>query len=344
SLKNGFQEFFNLLYRFIFFRHIWNDTGSTDYMLYMKKDFSNLPVLEAVPLMGLNVAQERTPSLPSTLVTKVMVTGNKGSSKGQFNCPRDIDIDSDGNIYAVDSLNHRIEKFSSRGVFISSWGEQGGKEGKFQEPCGIGIDRKNGYVYVADTWNHRIERFSLDGVYQFYWMGDFYGPRDVLVDGNGDIYVTDTGNCFIKKYSHKGELLKQFGSKGSEDGQFQEPVGLALDNEGNILVADTWNQRVQRFKPDGTFIDKFDVAGWYGNNIREPYITVDSGDKVYLTDSSQEKILIYELKEGNLLSVLTTKSALGRMSAPVGIALNEKDGKLIISDFNGNSIQIIDLK
>ncbi|MEQ8222522.1 MAG: hypothetical protein ABRQ37_09495, partial [Candidatus Eremiobacterota bacterium] len=344
SVKNGFEEFCDILYRFVFFRHVWNDTGSTDYILYMKKDFSKLPPLEAVPLMGLNVAQERTPSLPSTLVNKVVVTGNKGASGGQFNCPRDIDIDSDGNIYAVDSLNHRIEKFSSRGVFLSSWGEQGSKEGKFQEPCGIGIDRKNGYVYVADTWNQRIERFSLDGVYQFSWKGDFYGPRDVVVDSHGDIYVTDTGNCFIKKYNQKGELLKQFGSKGSGDGQLQEPVGLTIDNEGNVVVADTWNQRVQRFKPDGTFLDKFDVPGWYGNNIREPYLAVDSSDKLYLTDSSQEKILIYDLKGNKLVSVLTTKSVLGRMSAPIGIACNEKDAKLIISDFNGNSIQIIDLK
>ena len=327
SAKNGFTEFFDILWRFIFFRQVWNETGSTDYMLYMKKDFSKLPALEAVPLMGLNVAHERTPSLPSTLITKVLVTGNKGSSGGQLNCPRDIDLDSDGNIYVVDSLNHRIEKFSSRGVFLSSWGEQGSKEGKFQEPCGIGIDRKNGYVYVADTWNHRIERFSLDGVYQFSWKGDFYGPRDVVADSHGDIYVSDTGNCFIKKYNQKGELLKQFGSKGSNDGQFQEPVGLTVDNEDNIVIADTWNQRVQRFNRDGNFIDKFDVAGWYGNNIREPYLTVASGDKIYLTDSSQEKILVYELKGGQLVSVLTTKSVLGRMSAPLGIAFNEKDRK-----------------
>lgn len=344
SVRNGFEEFFNIIYRFVFFRHVWNDTGSTDYILYMKKDFSKLPPLEAVPLMGLKVAHERTPSLPSTLVDKVLVAGSRGTSGGQFNCPRDIDIDSDGNIYAVDSLNHRIEKFSSCGVFLSSWGEQGSKEGKFQEPCGIGVDKKNGYVYVADTWNHRIERFSLDGVYQFSWKGEFYGPRDVAVDSQGDIYVTDTGNCFIKKYNQKGELLKQFGSKGSGDGQLQEPVGLTVDNEENIVVADTWNQRVQRFKPDGTFLDKFDVPGWYGNNIREPYLTIDSSDKLYLTDSSQEKILIYELKGAKLVSVLTTKSAMGKMSAPVGIAWNEKDKKLIISDFNGNSLQIIDLK
>jgi len=342
--KNGFEEFFKILYRFIFFRQVWNETGSTDYMLYMKKDFSNLPALEAAPLMGFHVAEERIPSLSPTILDRVLVAGNKGSSNGQFNCPRDLDIDIDGNIYVVDSLNHRIEKLSSQGVFLSSWGEQGSKEGKFQEPCGIGIDRKNGYVYVADTWNHRIERFSLDGVYQFSWNGDFYGPRDVAVDSHGDIYLTDTGNCLIKKYNQKGELLKQFGSKGSGDGQFQEPVGLVLDSEGNILVADTWNQRVQRFKPDGTFIDKFDVSGWYGNNIREPYLTVDSSDKIYLTDSSQEKILVYDLKGGKLISVLTTKSVMGKMSAPIGIAYNERDAKLIIADFNGNSIQIIDLK
>ncbi|HPZ07776.1 MAG TPA: TIGR03663 family protein [Candidatus Eremiobacteraeota bacterium] len=341
--KNGIEAFLGYLYRFIFFREVWNDTGSTDYMFYLKKDFSDLPVLEAKPLSGYNVAQERPVTMSPTICKDIVLTGNKGFGKGQFNFPRDLDIDSAGNIYVVDSLNHRIQKFSSAGSYLSSWGEQGSQEGRFQEPCGIEIDCSRGYVFIADTWNHRIQRFSADGQFQLSWSGEFYGPRDLAVDSNGDIYVTDTGNCLIKKYNNKGELLATIGSKGSGDGQFQEPIGIAMDKAGNILVADTWNQRVQILKPDGTFVSKFDISGWYGNSIREPYIAMASSGNCFLTDTSQSKILEYDLK-GKLLSVLQTDSILGKMSAPIGIAYREEDKKLIISDITGNCIHIISLE
>jgi tripartite motif-containing protein 71 len=48
--------------------------------------------------------------------------GSHGPSDGQFNSPWGITVDSDGNVYVVDNFNHRIQKFSSKGIFISKWG------------------------------------------------------------------------------------------------------------------------------------------------------------------------------------------------------------------------------
>ena len=85
--------------------------------------------------------------------------GSFGTGDGQFNTPRDIAFDSAGNIYVADTGNHRIQKFTSAGVFISQWGGYGTANGQFNNPWGIaalGSDE----IYAADTDNNRVQRFE----------------------------------------------------------------------------------------------------------------------------------------------------------------------------------------
>ena len=51
--------------------------------------------------------------------------GNFGTGDGQFNRPRGVAIDSSGNVYVVDEQNHRVQKFSSDGAYITKWGGEG---------------------------------------------------------------------------------------------------------------------------------------------------------------------------------------------------------------------------
>ncbi len=51
--------------------------------------------------------------------------GSRGSADGQFNNPRGIAVDSDGNVYVADSGNNRIQKFSRFGTFLKKWGGRG---------------------------------------------------------------------------------------------------------------------------------------------------------------------------------------------------------------------------
>ncbi|MFJ7730807.1 SMP-30/gluconolactonase/LRE family protein [Lysinibacillus sp. NPDC097231] len=74
-------------------------------------------------------------------------------------------MDVAGNVYVADTSNQRIQKFTSDGTFLKTWGSAGTSDGQFQYPTGIAIDAA-GNVYVADYFSHRIQKFTSDGTFQ----------------------------------------------------------------------------------------------------------------------------------------------------------------------------------
>jgi uncharacterized protein (TIGR03663 family) len=276
-------------------------------------------------------------------VTALLTWGSQGKGQGQFQDPRGIAVDEAGNVYVADSGNHRIQKFDSRGQFITQWGSQGMGSGQFQEPWGIAVDAE-GHVYVADTWNHRVQKFDAEGNFLLQWggyratggaavgeEGFFWGPRDITIDAVGNVYVTDTGNKRVQTFGPDGQFLGQWGGFGVEDGQMDEPVGIAIDQEGNIYLADTWNQRVQKFDQDFNFVSKWPISGWYGESVvNKPYLAA-GGDRVYVTDPEGYRVLVFD-QGGEFVATfgeygLDSKS----FSLPTGVAV-DGEGNVYITD------------
>jgi len=278
-------------------------------------------------------------------LTSLKVWGSQGTGEGQFQDPRGIAVDAErGYVYVVDSGNHRIQKFDLEGNFITAWGSNGNGTGQFQEPWGIAVDAE-GNVYVADTWNHRIQKFTADGGFINMWgthgMTEgqaegqpfrYWGPRDVAIGPDGNVYITDTGNKRVLKYTPNGKFLGQFGGKGSDKGQLDEPVGIALDAEGFIYVADTWNQRVQVFNPDFEYVLQWPIEGWYGQSLaNKPYIAVDARRRVYVTDPEGFRVLVFD-NQGKPLAWLGDYGFdATSFSLPTGIAL-DGEGNIYVTD------------
>jgi tripartite motif-containing protein 71 len=78
--------------------------------------------------------------------------------------------------------------------------------------------------------------------------GQFQAPRGIAVDAHGFVYVADTGNDRIQKFSGDGAFIAKWGSLGAGDGQFNQPVDLAVDPDGVIYVAEEGNHRIQKIK------------------------------------------------------------------------------------------------
>lgn len=220
--------------------------------------------------------------------------GKYGNSNGEFEYPMGIAVDSNDNIYVADTCNHRIQKFTKEGKFITKWGSYGTKTGEFDHPTDIAVDSKNN-IYVVEWFNHRIQKFTSSGEFIAKWgscgtqAGQFLFPFgrtiDITIDSNDNIYVSDTGNHRVQKFTISGEFITKGDSYGGENGQFKYPSGIAVDTKDNVYVIDIENYHIQKFTSSGEFITKWGSEGIENGQFKGPVdIEIDKCGNVYIVD------------------------------------------------------------
>ena len=98
-------------------------------------------------------------------VLETLAGGGQGTGDGELDSAGGVAAASDGSVYVSDWFNHRIQKFTSEGVFVSEWGTfVGSGDGEFYYPQSVAV-ASDGSVYVADAYNHRIQKFTSEGVF-----------------------------------------------------------------------------------------------------------------------------------------------------------------------------------
>lgn len=336
----------NKLWRYLMYRETPSDLGSTDFVMFVRRDLAYGPW--AAPQADSQTPDETAYAQKVKAVSATAVFGVSGAGQGQFQQPKAIAFGPDGNLYVADSQNHRIEVVTPAGKFVRAWGTKGQDPGQFNEPWGVAVSPQ-GNVYVADTWNHRVQEFTSAGKFIRAWGSDpagkpqsddgqFFGPRAIAIDGQGNVYVSDTGNKRIEKFTADGVFVASIGGPGSGAGFFNEPVGLAFDQGGNLFVADTWNQRVQKFGPDLKPISSFPVAAWDSQSVVDkPFLAVDGADNVYVSDPQNGRII--EFNAAGQLAALWGKPGNDQASfqIPTGLAV-DATGSIFVSDSDNGRI------
>jgi DNA-binding beta-propeller fold protein YncE len=176
--------------------------------------------------------------------------GKEGSGETQFRTPLGIAVDADLNVYVADSVNHCVKKYSNLGLYLKTIGERGTGDGEFIFPADIAINRRN-EVFVVDRT--RVQKFSSEGEFLASWGGtgnvelDMHKPMGIAIDGDGYVYIVDTGNNRIDKFDETGELITSWGGVGTEEGQLNYPIGIAVDSSGKIFIVERDNNRIQVF-------------------------------------------------------------------------------------------------
>lgn len=203
------------------------------------------------------------------------------ATNADLNTPIGVVVDSSGNFYIADTLNHIIRKVTSAGVISIFAGNQtagfsgdGGPaaSAELNYPQGLALDAA-GNLYIADTYNHRIRMISPGGVIttvaggKFGFGGDGQAataaslsyPKTIALDAAGNLYIADCINSRIRMVTASDGKIWTIAGNGTfgwtgdgglaTDAQLRFPNGVAVDKNGKVYVADSGNGAVRLLTP-----------------------------------------------------------------------------------------------
>lgn len=191
----------------------------------------------------------------------------QGKAPGQFDTPRGVAVAPDGSIFVVDMRNTRVERYASDGTFIQQFGSLGHGDGQL-------------------------------------WREASRGPTGIAVGRDGFVYVADTWNYRIQKFTLDGHFVAKWGTyvnlvtgpqTGDRSGLYG-PRGIAIGPNGDLYVTDTGNGRVVVYGPDGAFRREFGAKGAGAGQLDEPVgIAINAdGSRIYVADSNNARIAVFD--------------------------------------------------
>jgi predicted membrane-bound mannosyltransferase/DNA-binding beta-propeller fold protein YncE len=240
------------------------------------------------------------------------------------------------------------------------WGQMGMEPGlELQHPRGIAV-APDGSIYVADTGNHRIEHYDSGGKLLHYWgsfsgadapqapTGTFNEPWGVAVGPDGSVYVADTWNFRIQKFSPDGTFLTAWGSFTSLDPGYQlyGPRAIAVDSAGRVFVADTGNKRIVAYDSDGNYLQDFGGLGYEPGQFDEPVgLAFGPDGRLYVADAWNRRIQVFEEIEGafifqNEWPIIGWE---GESTDTKPYLAVSRDGRVWVTDPGGMRVLVFDL-
>ena len=157
----------------------------------------------------------------------------------QFEGPEGVEIGRNGEVYVVDTLNHRWVQFSRNLAPGLAIGRFGNNRDQFWNPTDLVVN-PYGTIYVVDTGNHRIVSYDFSGNPTQAWgeeggeLGQLREPKRLAIDTWNYLYVTDSGNRRIQVFTSEGRAVIEFTVQ-----TLLNPCGIAVSQKGQVFVSDT---------------------------------------------------------------------------------------------------------
>lgn len=188
--------------------------------------------------------------------------------------------------------------------------------------------------------------------------GQFKEPKELALDGSGNVWVADYGNNRIEEFSSTTAFIRAVGTSGTGAGQFKNPTGVAVSpTSGNVYITDSNNNRVEEFTASGSFVRMFGFgvsdgkaefetctsscrAGTSGSGNGEftapNGITVDPNGNVWVTDGNN-RVQEFTSSGAFMLTFGSYGTGNGQFNVPNGLAVC--GGNLYVTDINNDRVE-----
>lgn len=202
-------------------------------------------------------------------------------------------------------------------------------------PYGIVFDGDS-VIYIADSSAGLIHRYDLRyrEVSYISQAGDelLASPVGVALDADGNLYVSDSLNAKVYKLDKNGGLIRELKPPGG----FKRPAGIAVNILGEKYVVDVVANTLFTFDKDDLFVSRFPKIR-EGDELSLPSnVTVDRQLNVYVTDSMNFMVRVYD-HDGNLLRNLgSIGDAPGTFARPKGVAVDSNNNVYVVDAGNDN--------
>ena len=274
-----------------------------------------------------------------------------------FNAAIGLRVDPQDNVWTIDAAASQIVKFDTEGRVALVLGRKpetiavrlgapgGGRgastgSGQAGAEAGRGAAPEAGRGGAPGGGGRGAPGSGLPG-------SSFNRPTDVAWDRGGNIYIADgIGNTNrVAKFDKDGRFIRQWGSTGSENGQFMGVKSLAVDAQGNVYVADAGNKRIQVFDGDGNFKSQF-------GNVGTPLtmcMTTGSTQYLYISHSGDpdgmEDAAIYKVAlDGRVVGKF---GSAGKLPKQFGLANSidcRNENELLVGEMTNWRVQKVTLK
>jgi sugar lactone lactonase YvrE len=269
-------------------------------------------------------------------VTSVTSWGKLGNEPGEFLLPLSLAIDQEDNVYVVDGGTIRIQKFTANGDFITQWGDLS---------CDI-----PGLVQFYCTWlvlTGEQSSCSPALIQQAEELtcsnepGNFYLPTGIATDQHNNVYVVDSLQKVIHKFSSKGKFLTTWENAGENAGEFGQPLTIKVDNHDNVYITDMDQHNIKKFTTTGKFIKQWGTQGRDEGQLQYPTtLTTDEVGNIYVYDGDNYRIQKFTT-EGEFVTQWgefgTNPGQLGSQGA---LAVTPDGNQVYFIDLFSNRLQI----
>jgi DNA-binding beta-propeller fold protein YncE len=193
-----------------------------------------------------------------------------GSGNGRMKRPINVTIEPDGTKYVTDTGQDQVLVFDRNDRFVAAYGTKD----QFK-PVDTAIAGER--LYVVDIQHHEVQvldkrsgkllhRFGKPGS----GIGELFHPTNIAIGPEGDVYVVETSNFRVQRFTAEGKPVRVYGKVGDAPGSFSRPKGIALDRTGRLYVGDAAFENVQVFDSDGRLLMFFGQPGGRSEGLSLP--------------------------------------------------------------------------